>query len=92
MQGCFMKLNLLTTVILSTSLMACTTSPSHTNLVENTKTIHLVEQGRYHANIFDQSAAEIVTFDKKMQSTFVVNAESKKTDVIDSSDIQKPTL
>jgi hypothetical protein len=87
-----MKLNLLTSVILSTSLMACTTSPSPSNLVENTKTIHLVEQGRYHSNIFDESAAEIVTFDKTTQSTFVVNAESKKIDVIDSRDIQKPRL
>jgi DNA-binding beta-propeller fold protein YncE len=87
-----MKLNLLTSVILSTSLMACTTSPLNNNLVENTKTIQLVEQGRYHSNVFDESAAEIVTFDKTTQRTFVVNAESKKIDVVRSSDIQKPTL
>ncbi|MFT6984816.1 MAG: DNA-binding beta-propeller fold protein YncE [Psychromonas sp.] len=87
-----MKLNLLTSVILSTSLMACTTAPLHTNLVGNTKTIHLVEQGRYHSNIFNESAAEIVTFDKKTQNTFVVNAESKKIDVIRSGDITKPIL
>ncbi|MFT6925816.1 MAG: hypothetical protein ACJAZP_001408 [Psychromonas sp.] len=87
-----MKLNLLTSIILSTSLMACTTYPADHHLVENTKTIQLVEQGRYHSNIFDESAAEIVTFDKKTQRTFVVNAESKKIDVVRSSDIQNPTL
>ncbi|WP_041765889.1 choice-of-anchor I family protein [Psychromonas ingrahamii] len=87
-----MKLNILTSVILSTTLIACSATPPQTNLIEKKQTIQLVEQGRYHSNIFDESAAEIVTYDKKTQNTFVVNAESGKVDVVRSADINKPTL
>ncbi|WP_413698575.1 choice-of-anchor I family protein [Psychromonas sp. KJ10-10] len=36
--------------------------------------------------------AEIVTYDKMTQQTFVVNAQSGKIDVLNSKDIQHPTL
>ena len=87
-----MKLNILTSVILLASLTACTSSSLQTNIAENNQAIELVEQGRYHANIFNESAAEIVSYDKKTQRTFVVNAESGKVDVVRSTDIKKPTL
>lgn len=82
-----MKNNLITTIILSTALSACSTS-KHT---EHTS-IELSPEGRYHSNIFDESAAEIVTYDKTTQQTFVVNAQSGKIDVLNSKDIQHPTL
>tara|TARA_R110001583_G_scaffold112917_6_gene263169 strand:+ start:58322 stop:60082 length:1761 start_codon:yes stop_codon:yes gene_type:complete len=82
-----MKNNVITTIILSSVLSACST----TSNVEHSS-IELTPQGRYHSNIFDQSAAEIVTYDKLSKQTFVVNAQSGKIDVINSQDINKPTL
>ena len=82
-----MKYSILTTIILSTAITACTTADNNV-----TTSIELKPQGRYHSNIFDQSAAEIVTYDKISKQTFVVNAQSGKIDVIDSKDITKPSL
>ncbi len=82
-----MKYNLITTVLLSSALFACSATTPNT-----TSSMKLIEQGRYHSNIFDQSAAEIVSYDKLTQQTFVVNAQSGKIDVIDSKDIQHPLL
>lgn len=56
------------------------------------QTISLSEQGRYLSGVFDESAAEIVTFDETTNQTFVVNANSRKIDVLTSSDITNPTL
>ncbi|MBB1272490.1 choice-of-anchor I family protein [Psychromonas sp. SR45-3] len=85
-----MKLNLLTSIILSSTLIGCANTPSQ--LTNNQHSIKLQEAGRYQSNIFDQSAAEIVTFDKLTQQTFVVNAQSGQIDVIDSHNIDAPTL
>jgi DNA-binding beta-propeller fold protein YncE len=82
-----MKHNLLTTLILSSVLSACSTTSTTAQT-----SIELQSQGRYHSNVFDQSAAEIVTFDKISQQTFVVNAQSGKIDVINSADINNPVL
>lgn len=54
--------------------------------------ISLSQQGRYESGVFDESAAEIVTYDKSTQQTFVVNANSGKVDVLTSSDITNPSL
>ena len=83
-----MKLNLLTRIIISSTLLA----PMSGYAQKHEQHLSLVEAGRYQSNIFDQSAAEIVTFDKTTKQTFVVNAQSGKIDVIDSLDIDKPTL
>jgi len=80
-----MKHNLITTALLSGALVACSTT-------NTASSIKLVEQGRYHSNIFDQSAAEIVSYDKRTKQTFVVNAQSGKIDIIDSKNIQYPSL
>ncbi|WP_022942841.1 choice-of-anchor I family protein [Psychromonas hadalis] len=81
-----MKHNLIT-ILLSSVLVACSSAK-----IDADKSITLVEQGRYHSNIFDQSAAEIIAFDKISQQTFVVNAQSGKIDVLNSQDINQPTL
>jgi hypothetical protein len=86
-----MKLHLLTTAMLTTFLTACT-NDSNNQIAQVEQQIQLREQGRFHANIFDQSAAEIVTYDKITQQTFVVNAQSGKVDIIDSANIQHPTF
>ncbi|WP_354624665.1 choice-of-anchor I family protein [Psychromonas sp. MME2] len=85
-----MKLNLLTSIILSSSLMGCHSTDSSNQASH--QTIKLVEQGRYQSHVFDESAAEIVAFDKKLQRAFVVNAESGQVDVLDSADIREPKL
>jgi len=90
-----MKLNPIMAVILASGIVACTPEDG-ANGVDGTNTattiISLSEQGRYASGLFDQSAAEIVTFDAKSKQTFVVNANSGKIDVLDSSKISSPTL
>ena len=85
-----MKLNLLTSIILSSTLIGCANTPSETSA--NKQIIELVEAGRYQSNIFDQSAAEILTFDKLTQQTFVVNAQSGKIDILNSKNVDHPTF
>lgn len=90
-----MKVNMLTTVILSTVLAsACSHQQVDQASRQDTSTqrIELIEQGRYHANIFDQSAAEIVAFDEISKQTFVVNAQSGRVDILSGNDIQHPQL
>lgn len=82
-----MKHNIYTTLLFTSIMSACST-----NDAQLTTDIKLTQQGRYHSNIFDQSAAEIVTYDKTTQQTFVVNAQSGKIDVLNSKNISAPTL
>ena len=83
-----MKYNIISSIILCSTIM----TPALVVAKQNTSSIKLVEAGRYQSNIFDQSAAEIVTFDKSTQQTFVVNAQSGQIDVINSKNIDNPTL
>ena len=87
-----MKHNLITSIILSSTIFTCSNISAQTTKQDQLSDINLVEAGRYQSNIFDQSAAEIVTFDKLTQQTFVVNAQSGKIDVLNSSNIDAPTL
>ena len=48
--------------------------------------------GSYLHGDFDQSAAEIIAFHPPSQRSFVVNAQNKKVDVLDLSNIEQPTL
>lgn len=48
--------------------------------------------GRYDTGAFDQSAAEIVTYDAMEELAFVVNSLTAKIDVLDLSDPTNPTL
>ncbi|MEO1267512.1 MAG: choice-of-anchor I family protein, partial [Myxococcota bacterium] len=48
--------------------------------------------GRYDTGIFDDSAAEIVTYDPSVGQAFVVNSNSATVDVLDLSDPTTPTL
>jgi hypothetical protein len=41
--------------------------PLKTNFIEKKQTIQLVEQGRYQSNIFDKSAAKIVSYTKSIK-------------------------
>lgn len=54
--------------------------------------IDLEVLGTYHSGEFDESAAEIVSYDPDTQRLFVVNANSAKIDVLDASDPSNPTL
>ncbi|WP_160061142.1 choice-of-anchor I family protein [Psychromonas sp. L1A2] len=87
-----MKHNLITSMILSSTIFSCSTISAQATKQDQLSNIKLVEAGRYQSNIFDQSAAEIVAFDKLTQQTFVVNAQSGKIDVLNSNNIDSPTL
>jgi len=87
----FKALPLTLVSVLSASIMVgCDGEDPNTNA--STQTIHLDQQGRYLSGVFDQSAAEIVAFDKTTNQTLVVNAHSGKIDVLNSSVITSPTL
>lgn len=48
--------------------------------------------GSYLHGDFDESAAEIIAFHPASKRSFVVNAQNKKVDVLDLSDIKQPSL
>ena len=52
--------------------------------------LKLMPAGTYASGVFDESAAEIVTYDMKGKRIYVVNADSGDVDVLDASDIANP--
>ena len=52
----------------------------------------LMPIGEYNTGIFDESAAEIVSYDPNAQRVFVSNADSNGIDIIDVSDPTNPKL
>lgn len=56
------------------------------------KSVTFNPAGSYVHGNFDKSAAEIIAFHPATKRSFVVNAQNKKVDVIDLSDIHKPVL
>lgn len=52
--------------------------------------LELVPAGTYKSGIFDESAAEIVAYDKDTRQVYVVNANNNVVDVLDISDISNP--
>ncbi|MEO0972822.1 MAG: alkaline phosphatase, partial [Pseudomonadota bacterium] len=54
--------------------------------------INLVRLSTFETGVFDEGAAEIVTYNVAMQSVFVVNADASTVDIIDISDPSMPTL
>ncbi|MBO1927477.1 choice-of-anchor I family protein [Thiomicrorhabdus sp. 6S2-11] len=56
------------------------------------QTINLSQIATYESGVFDESAAEIVTYDPVNNRTYVVNANNKKVDVLDNSNISVPVL
>ena len=60
--------------------------------VQTPSTIRLSLLSRYSTGVFEQSAAEIPTFDPASRRAFVVNAQSGRLDVLDLSTPASPTL
>lgn len=54
--------------------------------------VNFVPAGSYVHGGFDESAAEIIAFHPASRRSFVVNAQNKKVDVIDLTDINSPTF
>lgn len=52
--------------------------------------VNFVPAGSYVHGSFDESAAEIIAFHPASRRSFVVNAQNKKVDVIDLTDINSP--
>lgn len=90
-----MQLKPLAAALLPLMLIACTGEDGQdgqngTNTAS--QVISLNETGRYASGIFDESAAEIVSYDATTKQTFVVNANSGQIDVLDSEDPSQPSL
>ncbi|WP_296404065.1 choice-of-anchor I family protein [Psychrobacter sp.] len=56
------------------------------------KSVTFVPAGSYVHGAFDESAAEITAYHPATKHSFIVNAQNKKVDVLDMSDIYKPVL
>ncbi|TPE53330.1 alkaline phosphatase [Maribrevibacterium harenarium] len=70
-----------------TTLAGCETLSSLTAMNSDRVVTGLERVGRSASQGFDQSAAEIVAFDKTRQRIFTVNANSGKVDVFDGSNV-----
>lgn len=55
------------------------------------KPLKMEKEGTYASGQFDESAAEIVAYDKTNQRIFVVNAKEGSVDVLDASNPAQPT-
>ena len=56
------------------------------------QSVNLQHLGTYYSDVFDESAAEIVAYEKSTEMLFVINANDVSVDVIDISDPTSPTL
>ena len=84
-----------TSAALLTTLAGCKSSSSDDNDAPEVVTpdsITLNYLGRYSANIFGASAAEIPAFDPVNQRIFIVNAQKGAVDVLNAADPTNPVL
>ena len=84
-----------TSAALLTTLAGCKSSSSDDNDAPEVITpdsITLNYLGRYSANIFGASAAEIPAFDPVNQRIFIVNAQKGAVDVLNAADPANPVL
>lgn len=65
---------------------------SNANIAQPFNKVVFNPAGSYVHGAFDESAAEITAFHPRTKRSFVVNAENKKVDVIDLTDIHKPVF
>lgn len=74
--------------------IASTTAPltTTTQTITPTNALTLTLLSSYETNIFDDGAAEIVTYDPISQTLFVVNANDETVDLLDISEPLTPTL
>ncbi len=81
--------NLVISIAVSTALLSsCGGGSSNNSQAEP----FLIELGRFETGQFDESAAEILSFDPVTDRLFVVNAQSGTVDVLDISDPNAPVL
>lgn len=66
------------------ALVAATVALAPTAQASNGKQLTLTQVGTYATGIFDEAAAEIVTYDPKSKRLFVVNAAQAKVEVLDA--------
>ncbi|TIH20226.1 alkaline phosphatase [Marinifilum sp. JC120] len=72
--------------------LLCAASLTATAGICSAAGIKLVKAGTYHTGAFDESAAEIVSFDPASMQAFVVNGDSKAIDILNISNVNKPAL
>lgn len=81
----------LSALLLSTTLAGAALADPHVVEAEGVA-IRLEPLGQYRTGIYQESAAEIVTFDPASGRAFVVNAASGEVDVLDLADPMAPEL
>ncbi len=89
MLASFNKKLLATAIFSSTILIACGGDDDDD---DSDSTISLSFLGSYETGVFDESAAEIVSYDSATQQAYIVNADSGQIDVLDLSSPATPTL
>ncbi|MBM7785969.1 choice-of-anchor I family protein [Tenggerimyces flavus] len=72
-------------------LVAATIALTPTAQASNGKHLTVTQVGTYATGIFDEAAAEIVTYDAKSKRLFVVNAAQAKIEVLDARKPATPT-
>jgi len=77
---------------LSLLLSACGSDNKDPEMVIEQSSVEMSVLGQYQSGVFDQSAAEIVSYDPVSQRAFVINAASGEVDILDLSDPENPTL
>ena len=80
----------LAAILIGGSLVAGCNSSSSSSQPDTT--IELSVLGQYQSGIFDESAAEIVSYAPESRRAFVVNAASGEIDVLDMNDPANPAL
>lgn len=73
-------------ILCGTLIAACTTASAtfeHSNLLkQSAASISLKKLGTYESGLIDESAAEIVAYDKRSKRLFVTNAKDQSVDVL----------
>ncbi|MFO7813694.1 MAG: choice-of-anchor I family protein, partial [Pelovirga sp.] len=77
---------------LSLMLSACGSSDKDSDMDTEQSSIEMSVLGQYQSDIFDASAAEIVSYDPVSQRAFVINAASGEVDILDLSIPGNPTF
>ena len=74
------------------SVLVCVLVAIFATAQERPRLLELKPRGVYQANVFDESAAEIVGYSKDLGYLYVVNAQKPSIDILDINDVDEPAL
>jgi len=89
-----MKLGLISTVLFLSVILVNTSGCDVLDRQGTNKPqkISLVQIGRYQTNLFDKGASKVSAYDDSSKQTFVVNGDSGSIDVLNTADLNVPSL